>query len=176
LLPNPPKLIFATPIANVAPIATIYKGMPEGRLSANSRPVSAADRSHIAGWVFNTYFCNTHSKPTHTHTETSVTKRALTPKKYTETPKAGSKAMITSLIKRCVVTLSWIWGDGDTINFFSIQSPFQIIAAKVTVFFQTAIFWCRWSQISKCIPLISDQLSFYLFERFVFCFVESIIF
>jgi hypothetical protein len=136
LLPSPPKLIFTTPIANAAPIATIYKGIPEGRLSANSNPVSAADRSHTVGRIFSTYFCNTHSSPTDALTDTIVTKSAVMPKKYTDTPQAGSRAMITSLIKRRVVTVSWMWGEGDIINFLSIYSKlFSITGDKISAFF-----------------------------------------
>lgn len=49
LFPNPPNDIFPMPMAAKAPMARIHKGRFEGRLKANSTPVSMADPSLIVG-------------------------------------------------------------------------------------------------------------------------------
>ena len=54
--PIPPKVIFATAIANKAPISTTHQGVEEGRFSASSKPVTIADKSPIEDFFLSRYF------------------------------------------------------------------------------------------------------------------------
>ena len=73
LHPNPPKVIFPTPIATNAPTAIIQIGNVVGRLNPSSTPVTMAEQSPIVGFPFNKKRWIKYSKSTQHATETAVT-------------------------------------------------------------------------------------------------------
>ncbi len=105
LLPNPPKDIFATPIAKSAPNTIIQIGRLEGKLKASNTPVIIADPSAI---VERSFFINkvviTHSKKTQAATDVAVTIKAPNPKKTNDTMKAGISAISTPYIFFCTLS------------------------------------------------------------------------
>jgi len=103
LLPKPPKLIFAIPIATIPPITTIQSGIPDGRFIASSNPVTNAEPSLSVGSIRSTYRASKYSHAMHVIIDTNVTKSASIPKKYTPTNHAGSSAYTTSSIIRRVL-------------------------------------------------------------------------
>ena len=117
LHPKPPKDIFTTPMANSAPRITIHTGKLEGKLKASNTPVMMAEPSLMVVSVrFIRYFPMTHSKNTQEATETNVTMKAPTPKKYNDVRKAGTNATSTPYIFLFTLSRLWICGDRDTVN------------------------------------------------------------
>ena len=83
--PNPPKVIFATPIATNAPITTIHQGKLLGKLNASNKPVNTADKSQMVDFCFNRYLVISHSNSTHAAMLIAVVIRAPQPNAITLT-------------------------------------------------------------------------------------------
>ena len=80
LLPNPPKLIFPTPMAIMAPITTIHHGRLLGRLKARISPVTSAEPSEMVGLTLSKNFWIRYSNSKHEVMEIRVTTSAPIPK------------------------------------------------------------------------------------------------
>ena len=80
LLPNPPKLILPTPIANIAPSITSNGDRFDGRLKASSTPVTNADRSGNVLPFFKTNLLIINSVAMHDITDIRVSVNAGMPK------------------------------------------------------------------------------------------------
>ena len=81
LFPSPPKVIFAMPIATIAPITIIHQSRFAGTLNARSIPVTIAEPSHIVVFPFKRNFWISHSTAIHATIEMRVTLIAFSPKK-----------------------------------------------------------------------------------------------
>ena len=106
-------------MAAMAPNTAMSGFSPAGRLKASRRPVTTALRSKT---VFSRFITRRqmYSHKTQEATLTAMSSRAWGPKIMTEATAAGARAMITSSMSFWVVAPLLMWGEAETINFFSI--------------------------------------------------------
>ena len=103
--PMPPKSCFTTMIPNTDPSTGTNIGTSGGMFMPIRSPVTAADIScTVSGRLVS--FSNTYSDRTEDATDTTSTRRACHPKKYTPHILAGSSASATAPIIFCVVAPS----------------------------------------------------------------------
>ena len=104
LQPSPPNDIFAIPIATKLPITTIHNGNVLGRLNDSNTPVMMAEQSSIEQSSFlKSHLLMTNSKNKHEATAVIVSINDEMPKTTIENMKAGTNAIKTLHIKRCVL-------------------------------------------------------------------------
>jgi hypothetical protein len=113
-------------MATNAPMGIIHMGIVEGKLKASKRPVTTALKS-LNVFLLLRIFLVIYSKSTQETTLTIFTIRALGPKSQTEAAKAGTRAIITSLIIVCEVSPDFIWGDAATVGFIFCIRAFSLI-------------------------------------------------
>ena len=111
-MPSPPNACFATPMANTEPTAAIQSGIPAGRFSASSRPVSTAERSPM---VLSRFIAMRHnaSVTSAAETHTAMVHTAGIPKKRIPIAVVGRSAMMTSSISRLTLTSACACGELD---------------------------------------------------------------
>jgi len=102
--PNPPKDIFAIPIATNAPIIIIQTGKLLGTLNASNKPVIIAEPSVSDGCFLNMNFVIRYSKTSAETTDVKITIKAPIPKKYNDTTVVGINAISTPYIKDFIVS------------------------------------------------------------------------
>ena len=124
--PIPPKNCFTTTIATNAPMGIIQKGIVEGKLNASNSPVTTALKSFNVLLRFS-IFLVMYSNRTQETTLMTVTAKARGPKSQTDAAKAGTRAIITSLIIDCEVSPDLIWGDAATVGFTFCIRAFSLI-------------------------------------------------
>ena len=96
--PIPPKATLAIIIATKQPMSVIHTGILQGKLYANNKPVTIADKSFVEGFTFKIYLQAMYSITTQPATAVTMVIKAFNPNKAIATSPAGTNEMITSRI------------------------------------------------------------------------------
>ncbi len=122
-LPIPPNSIFTTTIATKQPTIAIQKGNVDGRLNANSMPVTIALQSEIVLGCFGHNVIQIFKKMIQEATQTQISISARRQTSKVAAIAVGISATTTVSIMLEVVTGSFRCGEVTTKVYFQCDSP-----------------------------------------------------